>query len=92
MAVTINGTIGAAPSIVLSLTSVIVHLFLSEFKLSELLFFCFFHICVCTMAAFVSITSVGNGQCARLECGKSWVLIPGQMKPKTIKLVFAATL
>jgi hypothetical protein len=53
MVVTINWTIGAAPSIVLSLTSVIVHLFLSEFKLSELLFFCFFHICVCTMAAFV---------------------------------------
>ena len=34
----------------------------------------------------------GNGQCARHECGKSWLLIPGQMKPKTIKLVFSATL
>lgn len=32
------------------------------------------------------------GQCARHECGKSWLLIPGQMKPKTIKLVFSATL
>ena len=93
MAVTINWTIGAAPSIVLSLTSVIVHLFMSEFKLSELLFFWGFFTFVFVLWLVLYESHLwGNGQCARHECGKSWLLIPGQMKPKTIKLVFSATL
>ena len=83
----------AAPSIVLSLTSVIVHLFMSEFKLSELLFFWFIFTFVFVLWLVLYESHLwGNGQCARLECGKSWLLIPGQMKPKTIKLTFASTL